>query len=65
MILTHGVTLTLTHKNNGTNGFPVPENVGLDPLFGFISGQVTEIWHIFSCWWLIMPNDIDPGCDLE
>ena len=46
MTLTHGVTLTLKHKNNGTNCFPVPENVGVEPLFGFISGQVTEIWHI-------------------
>ena len=43
MTLTHDVTLTLKHKNNGTNGFPVPENVSKDPLFGFISEQVTEI----------------------
>ena len=54
MTLTHGVSLTLKHKNNGTNGFPVPENVGKEPLIGFISGQVTEIWHIFNCWWLTM-----------
>ena len=32
-----GVTLTLKHKNNGTNGFPIPENLGVEPLFGFIS----------------------------
>ena len=48
MTLTHGVTLK--QNNNGTNGFPVPENVGVEPLFGFISGEVTEIWHIFTCW---------------
>ena len=33
-----GLTLTLKHKNYGTNEFPVPENVGVEPLFGFISG---------------------------
>ena len=65
MTLTHGVTLTLKHKNNGTNGFPVPENVGVELLFGFISGEVTEIWHIFTCLWLTMTYDIDPGCDLN
>ena len=41
MALTHDVTLK--HKNNGTNGVPVPENVGVEPLLGFVSGQVTEI----------------------
>ena len=51
MTLTHGVPLTLKHKNNGTNDFPVPKNVGGEPLFGFISGQVTEMWDIFTCWW--------------
>ena len=65
MTLTHGVTLTLKHKNNGTNGFLVPENVGVEPLFGFISGEVTEIWHIFTCWWLTRTYDIEPGCDLD
>ena len=67
MTLTHGVTLTLKHKNNGTNSFPVIQNVGVEPLFGFISGQVTEIWHIFTFWWLTMTYDIDPdpGCDLD
>ena len=65
MTLTQGVTLTLKHKNNGTNGFPVPENVGVEPLFGFISGQVTEKGHSFTCWWLTMTYDIDPGCDLD
>ena len=65
MTLTHGVTFSFEHKNNGTNGFPVPENVDVEPLFGFISGQVTEIWHIFTFWWLTMTHDIDPGCDLD
>ena len=65
MTLTHGVTLTLKQNNNGTNGFPVPENVGVEPLFGFISGGVTEIWHIFTCWWMTMTYDIDPGYDLD
>ena len=63
--IAHGVTLTLKHKNKGTNGFPVPENVGVEPLFDFISGKVTEIWHIFICWWLTMTYDIDPECDLD
>ena len=65
MTLTDGVTLTLKHRNNGTNGFPVSENVGVKPLFGFISGQVTEIWHIVTFWWLTMTYDIDPVCDLD
>ena len=49
MTLTPDVTLTLQHNNNGTNGFSVPEIVGVEPLFGFILGQVSEIWHIFTC----------------
>ena len=65
MTMTHGVTLTLKHKNNSINGFPVPENLGVDALFGFISRQVTEIWHIFTCWWMTMTYDIDQGCDLD
>ena len=51
MTLTHGVTLTLKHKNKGTNGFPVPENVGVEPLFDFISGEVTS--HL-----LVADNDL-------
>ena len=62
MALTHGVTLTLKLKNNGTNGFPVTENVGVEPLFGFISGQVTEIWLIFTCWLLTMTYGNMTGC---
>ena len=65
MTLTHGVTLTLKHRNNGTNGFSVSENVGVESLFGFISGQVTEIWHILTFGLLTMTYDIDPGCDLD
>ena len=47
MTLTLGVTLTLKHKINATSGFLVPENVGVEPLFGFISGEITEIYGIF------------------
>ena len=48
MTLTHGVTLTSNYKNNVTNAFPVPENLGVEPLFVFIWWLVTEILRIFT-----------------
>ena len=36
MPLIQGVTLTLNDKNNGSNAFPVPEDLGVDPLSVFI-----------------------------
>ena len=35
MTLTQCVTSTLNHKSNGANGFPVPKNLGVEPLFVF------------------------------
>ena len=55
MTLTQGVTLT--HKNNDTNGFPVTENVGVETFVGVISGEITEIWHIFTCC-MVADNDL-------
>ena len=48
MTLTHGVTLTLNYENNVNSAFPVPENLGVEPLFVFIWWLVTEILRIFS-----------------
>ena len=48
MTLTQGVTLTLNYQINTTNAFPVPENVGVEPLFVFII-MMTGLLRIFSC----------------
>ena len=48
MTLTHGVTLTLNYEINVTNAFPVPENLGVEPLFVFVWWLVTEILRFFT-----------------
>ena len=47
MTSTHGVILPLNYENNVTNAFPVPENLGVEPLFVF-NWLVTEILRIFT-----------------
>ena len=50
---------------NGTNGFPIPENLGVEALFVIIWWQVTEIWHIFTFRWLTWPMTLTHGVTLN
>ena len=53
------------HKTNGTtNGFPIPENLGVEPLSVNIWLQGTEVWHISTLWWLSWPMTLTHGVTL-
>ena len=55
--MTQCVTLTMNHKSNYTNGFSIPENLGIELLLVIICWLVTDID-------LEMTYDLDPDVTL-